>query len=620
MGEGARGPHGLRFGSASAFVSAMRRLMIRATAKSKNVGLVRTAVAAFLIAFALAGPTLAATTPENRLKARDAATALIKGNAGLAVELYTQALADPSISNDRRATLLNDRAVAYVRLGRTREALKDYNQAVELFPENAAAYNNRGNLLMALGFDDEALKDFNRAVALAPGYAAAYNNRAGALMRLGKTSQAVEDFTRAVRLLPSNAAPLSGRGRAHLAEGRPHAAIRDFTRAVTTNTRFAEGYRSRAEAKLAVEQYNEAIEDLSRAIAFDAKVPDHYLLRGHAYLVLGDPKAAVADFTRVTELAPKSASGHEARGLGATFAEDFDGALADLNNAISLNPRSATAFAYRAFAYAQSGQLGLAKQDVVTARKLDERNAEVHWAAAEIDAVSGKPDEAVRKLRLALKYKPGFKRARETLARLGFKPALDRDVLVEGAGKLGWKVVTRNARFYAINSRLKGLRVPLELMGKGQPKIVSWEEREAPYAQFGVLIFSAGVGTGLNDEPIPFEQAAIIDKDKGVVLAIQPHRAGKKVSQWTWGDDGRVRVASVDGFVDELPIAVGVVAAAAARLRARERQRRRRAAANRAPDWAPWAEESWAQPQQRKRRSKRRRKKPKSFFQLLFNN
>lgn len=566
---------------------------------------------------AIQSPAVAAPSPQLALKARDAANALVNGNASLAVDLYTQALGDTELSSDRRATLLNDRGVAYVRLGRTREALKDYNEAVELFPEYAAVYNNRGNLLLALGFDEEALKDFNRAVALAPGYAAAYNNRASALMKLGRSERAVEDFTRAVKLIPASPAPLSGRGRAHLMEGRPHAAIRDFSRAVQGNERFAEGYRARAEAKLEVGHYREAIEDLSRAVAFEPNQPNHFLLRGHAYLANDDATSAVADFTRVIELAPQNAAGYEARGLASAMAGDIEAGLADLNAAINLNPRSATAFAYRAYAYTRGGQAGIAERDLETARKLDADNAEVHWAGAELDSARNRTEDAVTKLRLALKEKPGFKRAKDTLARLGFKPALDRDQPLADAGGHGWQVVTRNGRYFALKPEFPDLRVPLEMMGEGQPKILSFETREAPYDKFGVLIFSAGTGKEDDGSPIPYEQAAIVDMAKGSVLAIQPHRAGDKVSEWTWGDDGRVRIASVDGFTDDLPIAVGVVAAAAAaakaRADARARERRRRYSDG--PEWAPWADD-WGQSGNRKRST--RRKKPKSFFQLLF--
>ena len=131
----------------------------------------RAALAIALISLPAAGAQAAAA--DAALKAQDAATALVRGDASQAVTGYTDALKDPALPNDRRATILNDRAVAYARLGQTKLAIDDFNRAAQLFPEYAAIYNNRGNLLLALGYPEEAIKDFNRALVLAPGYAAA---------------------------------------------------------------------------------------------------------------------------------------------------------------------------------------------------------------------------------------------------------------------------------------------------------------------------------------------------------------------------------------------------------------------------------------------------------------
>ena len=50
--------------------------------------------------------------------------------------------------------------------------------------------------------------------------------------------------------------------------------------------------------------------------------------------------------------------------------------------------------------------------------------------------------------------------------------------------------------------------------------------------------------------PEELEQVAILDLDTNTVIAIEPHRQGKKTAEWTWQDD-RVVVASVDGANDE---------------------------------------------------------------------
>jgi len=557
-----------------------------------------------------------AHSEELELRIRDAALALANGKPAEAVERYTLLLNGETLSDDRRATLLNDRAVAFVRLGKTQEALEDYNQAIALFPEYAAVYNNRGNLLMALGLYDEALKDFDRAIALAPGYAAAYNNRAGAHSRLGDAEAAIRDYTRAIKLMPAHPAPLSGRGRAHLFEGRPNAAIRDFSRAVAADARFATGYRNRAEARIELGQYQEAIEDLSRAIAFDPANAEIYLLRGHAYLANSDTTAAAADFTRVIELSPADTAGYEARGLANTMAESYEAAFSDLNHAIRLSPRSSTAFAYRGYAYIRNGQPEVAQRDLETARQISKDNPEVLWALAAAEDAKGRPEAAVEHLRRALAIKPGFKRAADALERLGFVVASATDTIVEGLGALGWEVITNRDRYYAVNGSYPGIRVPLEPLGEGPPRILSWELKEAPFRGIGVLTFHGGVMKGPKG-PEEIEMAAVLDLRSSSIIAIEPHRQGDEVSTWTWADNGRITVASVDGVTAEFAVRESRQAPAVARSRQRQYQDE-----DGLPDWAPWNEGPWAgAPSERQRAATRKTKpKPKSFFEFLFGN
>ncbi|MBU2582941.1 MAG: tetratricopeptide repeat protein [Alphaproteobacteria bacterium] len=596
----------------------MRRLY----AKVRKTAMLAPAAAGLLAAALAPAPSFAQVDEAAQLHVRSGALALQRGKSDEAVREYTVALEDRTLADDRRATILNDRGVAYVRLGMTREAIDDFNKAVELFPEYAATYNNRGNLLLALGLPNEALKDFNRALVLAPGYAAAYNNRAGALMQIGKPQQAIRDFTQAVKLLPSAAAPLAGRGRAHMTLGRPHAAIRDFSRAVGSDARYAAGYRSRAEAKLKVGHYEEAIEDLSRAIAFDVTNAGAHLLRGDAYLSSGNFEAAIADFTRFVELRPKEAQGYEMRGLAHTMAEVSEAALADLNRAIELDQRSARAFAFRAYAYARTNQPEIAKSDIATASKIAPEGPEVLWALAATEEVQGRTDAAIENYRAAVKARPDYKLALDALRRLGVAEAAQGDGIVEGLGTAGWQVVVNNRSYFAILPGSPKLRVPLEMLGEGKPRLLSWEDKQPPFKQIGVLTYHSGVVEGAKG-PEEMEMAAIVDLKSESVIAIQPQRQGKQTATWNWSENGTVTVASVDGVTDQFQLRQGLVAPTVPRYSKTRRRRDRNSGG--IPSWAPWADGggfSFGQQQQARRKTSRKRQrksKPKSIFDLLFN-
>jgi tetratricopeptide (TPR) repeat protein len=521
--------------------------------------------------------------------AEEGGALLIRGDAAKAVAVYTTALKDTGLPNDRRATILNDRGVANVRLGETKAALEDYNHAIELFPEYPVAYNNRGNLLLALGQLGEATKDFDRALVLAPGYAAAYSNRGNAEMKLGKPDAALSDFTKAIELMPASAPPLSGRGLAYLAVGKPHAAIRDFSRAVSADARFASAYRNRSEARMAIGQRDEAIEDLSRAVAFDAGNGELYVVRGYAYLLDGNAASAIKDFARAIELDPKSSGGYEGRGLANGVAEAYDDAYADLNKAIELDPRSPVAFAFRAYVYKQNGQPDIGGKDVETAIKLDPDSPEALWARGEIEEAGGQADTAIADLRRALQFRPSWQFATDALQRLGAATDEVDDKPVPSLDFDKWHVVLHGKDYFATSETYPKIRVPLEMMGEGEPKLLAWDVQKSPYAGYGILRFSGGDVRG-KTETEETELAAIIDINGGKVLAIEPHRQGARVASWTWDGD-RLQIASVDGVTDEYqlhPVNVAVVG-------------------NRDQNYDT-------------QRAERRRYKSKSIFEFLFGN
>lgn len=582
-----------------------------------RVALARSLVVATSAALPLGLATAAAWAAADETQARidEAAAAIVRGNTQQAVAAYTEALKDNGLSSDRRAIVLNDRAVANVRLGLTRQAIEDFNRAAQLFPEYAAIYNNRGNLLLALGLAKEALKDFDRALVLAPSYVAALNNRAGAQMKLGNHAEAMRDFTRAIQLAPQNAAPLSGRGKAQLALGRPHAASRDFTRAAVVDARFAPAYRNRAEARLETGNIEEAIQDFSRAIAFDTTNAEVLVLRGHAYLASDNTASAIKDFARAVEIEPRSAAGYQSRGLAHGFAEAFDDAYADLNKAIEIDPRSALAFAYRAYVYKLNGQTEIGLRDVQTAMKLDPALAEAYWAKGEIEEAAGRTDQAMDDFRKAVEMKPSLRLAQRALERVGGGPDSKGDTLIAGSAVGPWRIVARAGKHFAVSTETAKLRIPLEMAGQGVPQLLDWELRPPPLKGIGVLRFAGGTVEGPTG-PEETELAAIVDLVAGTVVGIQPHRQGSKVAGWTW-DEGKVTVASVDGVTDEFVLRT--VRPADTPVAAVQR----RSGEGASSGWSPW-DQSYGINTGGGGESRRQaarpspQKKPKTLFDLLF--
>ena len=75
---------------------------------------------------------------------------------------------------------------------------------------------------------------------------------------------------------------------------------------------------------------------------------------------------------------------------------------------------------------------------------------------------------------------------------------------------MDWKVVARGSRYYAVSKRHRRIRVPLEMAGEGQPRLLEWEIKRRPLSGIGTLRFSAGVVAGPKG-PEKVEQVAILD-------------------------------------------------------------------------------------------------------------
>jgi tetratricopeptide (TPR) repeat protein len=506
---------------------------------------------AALLGLALSAGGVVAQSESALLRVREGGAALVRGNTDQAIAIYTEALDDKTLTNDRRATILNDRGVAYSRHQQPREAIEDFNRAVQLYPEYAAVYNNRGNVLLALGAVKEAIKDFDRALVLAPGYAAAFSNRAGGRMKLGQIDQAIADYSKAIELSPNSPAALSGRGRAQLAANRPHGAIRDFSRAVGIDARFGAGYRSRAEAKLAIERYDEAVEDFSRAIAFEPRNGDLYALRAKAYLEAGNTASALKDFTTAIEISPELASTYAERGLAYAKAEAYEEALNDFSRAIEIDARSPKTYAYRAWTYRQQQQPELGLRDVERAFKLDANSAEAYWVRGEIYESLGRTEVAIADLKRALALNGGLKEATRALERMGVSLIADEPE-VPDAGLDSWRVHQQGRQFVATNDELPRLRISLEMVGKGKPRILEWDVKKPPFAGIGVLRFEVGTIDGPSGGEV-VEHAAIIDLQTNTVVAVVVQKQGKKEAQWSW-DEGKLMVASADGLTDEFQL------------------------------------------------------------------
>jgi Tfp pilus assembly protein PilF len=124
---------------------------------------------------------------------------LVQGNFAEAVKKFEEAVAISPEQEDLHYNL----AIALGKLGKTEEAKKEYAEALRIFPDYVEALNNLGNLLMNENKLEEAAARFREAIKNAPDNAAFHNNLGTALGRQKKIDEARAEFEAAVKKDPT---------------------------------------------------------------------------------------------------------------------------------------------------------------------------------------------------------------------------------------------------------------------------------------------------------------------------------------------------------------------------------------------------------------------------------
>ena len=121
-------------------------------------------------------------------------------------------------------------------------AIKDFDEAIRLEPQNAVAYFNRGTAYLHQGIEDlaskkfehaieafiEVVADYDEAIRLDPEYADAYGSRGVAFVYLEKYERAIEDYTEAIRIEPQTAELYAARAVLHHELGAPQQSMQDW--------------------------------------------------------------------------------------------------------------------------------------------------------------------------------------------------------------------------------------------------------------------------------------------------------------------------------------------------------------------------------------------------------
>ena len=249
------------------------------------------------------------------------------------------------------------------------DGLKAYSRAIELSPNNTAAFNNRGVAYHGKGKLDLAVKDYNIAIKLNPDDANAYSNRGNVYREMGEFNRAIDDTNTAIKLNPNCTAAYINRGAACGAKGDFDLTIKDCSKAIELNPNCAVAYCNRGNAYLGKGQVDTAIKECNRALHLNPDCIEAYINRGNAYIRKQEIEHAIADYTKATRFNPMRAEAYFNRGNAYCQKGKFDFAIKDYNIVIQLNPSFVSAYYCRAFVCLHLHEWDIARSDLTFAKE-----------------------------------------------------------------------------------------------------------------------------------------------------------------------------------------------------------------------------------------------------------
>jgi tetratricopeptide (TPR) repeat protein len=226
---------------------------------------------------------------------------------------------------EQKALARNERGLEYFSKNKFEQALKEYEEALKLYPSLAAAHNNMGSAYFALARYEEAARSFKEAARLDPSYAQAHFNLALAFIKLGREREASDALDAASRAY-------TAAGDEHLEAGRLKEAEESFRALLQIDPEYALAFQRIGLVYNAARRFDEAAASFNRALQKNPDNPSALEGLAESFLGLRDYNGAADAATHAARMRPDSANAHYLCGLAHASLGQRDLALADLSH------------------------------------------------------------------------------------------------------------------------------------------------------------------------------------------------------------------------------------------------------------------------------------------------
>jgi len=230
-----------------------------------------------------------------------------------------------------------------VRQGRIGEGIDQYQRALRLRPDYAAAHNNLAIVLFGQGKVNEAMAHWEQALRIDPDYADADSNLGLALTQLGNIQGAIEQYKQALRIRPDLLGAHYNLGVALARLGRDQEAVEHYEEALRIKPDYAEAHLNLGAALVHLGREQEAMGHWEQALRINPNYAEAHYNLGVALARRGRMAEAIGHWEQALRIKPDYAEAHYDLGIALEQAGQMKEAIEHYRQALRIKPGYAEA-------------------------------------------------------------------------------------------------------------------------------------------------------------------------------------------------------------------------------------------------------------------------------------
>jgi tetratricopeptide (TPR) repeat protein len=201
--------------------------------------------------------------------------------------------------------------VALANAHRYNEAIRQYEQAIKIKPDDPDLYYNFGNALGELGKTDEAIQRYSKALEVKPNHTETLYNLGNAYAKQGKFAEAVAQYAKLLDLKPDHLGGHINIGNALALVGRPEQAEVHYKEALRLEPGNQEALANLGNALGQQNKLDEAVEYYRKALQMNPNNLDTQCNLGHTLITQGKLTEAAAAFGEALRIDPGNVKARE---------------------------------------------------------------------------------------------------------------------------------------------------------------------------------------------------------------------------------------------------------------------------------------------------------------------